>query len=91
MPAPVGVYDSGLPSRVESVISGNRVAPATCCEARTSSDTVLRNPGRVGCFALVRKQASDAWSPPMSGCEMPEKTVNLSRKSFSTCRYSLAS
>ena len=76
MPAPLGVYVSGLLSRVDSVSSGNRVALPTCLAATKSSETVLRKPPAVGCFAVVRKQASEAWSPPISGCEIPEKTVN---------------
>ena len=77
------------PSTVERLRSGNRVAPAACREARKSSDTLLRKPGAVGRLALVRKQLSEAWSPPMSGCEMPEKTVNFFRRESRISRYSL--
>ena len=87
--APVAVHVSGPPSTVESESKGKRVTPATCCEARKSSDTLLRKPGAVGRLALVRKQLSEAWSPPMSGWEMPEKTVNLLRRSLRISRYSI--
>jgi len=76
---------------VERLRSGKRVAPPTCRAARKSSETVLRKPGAVGRLAVVRKQLSEAWSPPMSGCEMPEKTVNFFRRSPRMARYSLGS
>jgi hypothetical protein len=58
-------------------------------DSGAESDTLLRKPGAVGRLALVRKQLSEAWSPPMSGCEMPEKTVNFFRRSPRMARYSL--
>jgi hypothetical protein len=84
--APFSVYDGLLAPERPSTSDGKRVRSPRCLDSSWSSEIVLRVCAEAVIGAAERRLDSARWPPDTPGCDVPEITVNRSRRSSSGAR-----